>query len=62
VWRFGGAVGADGTWGFLPELQAVLGASVQVLAPDVDVDVRAQSAETVPLLGATVVLGLRLVP
>ncbi|HVW28119.1 MAG TPA: hypothetical protein VHC69_22305 [Polyangiaceae bacterium] len=61
VWRFGGAAGADCTWGFLPELQAVVGASAQVLAPDVDVDVRGQNAERVPLVGATLVLGLRLV-
>jgi hypothetical protein len=62
VWRFGGAAGADGTWGFLPVLQAVVGASVQVLAPQVEVDVRRQSAERVPLVGAALIAGLRFVP
>jgi len=62
VWRFGGATGVDGTWGFLPRLHAVVGASVQVLAPRVDVNVRAQSAEWVPPVGAALIAGFRFVP
>jgi hypothetical protein len=62
VWRFGGSAGMDGTWGFLPALQAVVGASVQVLAPQVDVAVRAQSVEWVPPVGAALIAGFRFVP
>ncbi len=62
VWRFGGEAGLDATWGFLPELQAVAGASAEMLGPRVTVDVRRQNTERVPLVGVALVLGLRFVP
>jgi len=62
VWRFGAAAGADCTWGFLPWVQAVVGASLQLLDPGLDVDVRGQNAERVPPFGVAAVAGIRLVP
>ncbi|HEX4340567.1 MAG TPA: hypothetical protein VH062_31880 [Polyangiaceae bacterium] len=62
VWRFGGALGLDGTWGFTPRVQAVAGLAAQVLTPRVAVDVRGQNSERVPPVGALLELGLRYVP
>jgi hypothetical protein len=62
VWRFGGDLGVDATWGFTRRFQVVAGVSGDLLFPRVSVDVRRQNTEKVPLVGAGFALGVRFVP